>query len=65
MVIMRAMKKADAIKAAGGVRALAQLLGLSHQAVSKWGADVPPLRAYEIRFKLPALYRRMRRAEGA
>ena len=59
------MKKTDAIKAAGGVRALARMLGLSHQAVSKWGAEVPPLRAYEIRFNVPALYRKVRKVEKA
>jgi DNA-binding transcriptional regulator YdaS (Cro superfamily) len=37
----------EAIRAAGGARALARALGIAHQAISKW-ERVPPLRALEV-----------------
>ncbi|WP_421217958.1 Cro/CI family transcriptional regulator [Aeromonas enteropelogenes] len=42
------MKKQDAIDHFGGTRALATALGCSTQAISQWGEQVPPRRAYEI-----------------
>lgn len=49
------MKTKDAVEAAGGVRQLAELLGIWPQSVYEWGEDVPPLRAYQLRDMLPAL----------
>jgi len=43
------MKKADAIKWAGSVRNLAKLLKISLTAVYNWPAEVPPLRAFQIK----------------
>lgn len=46
-----------AIAAAGGVRSLAEFLGVSHQAVYRWDARgwVPPQRAAQIekKYKIP------------
>lgn len=42
------MKKADVIAFFGSQRKVAQALGISHVAVSRWPEDIPPLRAYEI-----------------
>ena len=42
------MKKQKAISHFGTAAALAKNLGISRQSVSKWGEDVPPLRAFEI-----------------
>lgn len=42
------MKKSDAVTYFGGVAALAKKLGVTTQAVSRWGSQVPPRRAYEI-----------------
>lgn len=42
------MKKQDAIKEFGGARYLAIALGISVQAVHKWGDDVPPGRVDQI-----------------
>jgi hypothetical protein len=40
----------DAIAILGGSRrAAAEALGISRQAVGKWGRYVPPLRAYQVR----------------
>jgi hypothetical protein len=43
------MKKDEAVKLFGGVRPLAEALGLSVQAVHQWGEMVPPLRVYHIK----------------
>lgn len=44
------MKTKDAIRMLGldGAQELAAALGLSHQAVYKWGGEVPELRRYQI-----------------
>jgi hypothetical protein len=42
------MKTKDAIAMFGGVRKLADALGIWPQAVYKWGDDVPELRRYQI-----------------
>jgi len=38
----------QAIRQAGGLRALARLLGINHQAIRYWQHGVPPLRVLEI-----------------
>jgi len=42
------MKTQDAIKAAGGAKALADALGVWPQAVYKWGEDVPSSRLAQV-----------------
>lgn len=42
------MKKADAVKYFKNASRLARALGISRVAVSKWGKEVPPLRAFEL-----------------
>lgn len=51
------MEKALLIKTAGGVKPLAELLGLSTQAVYKWG-EVPPLQQFRIRELRPHWFRK-------
>lgn len=43
------MKTIDAISKAGGIHKLAELLGISVQAIYQWGEEVPKLRQYELR----------------
>jgi transcriptional repressor of cell division inhibition gene dicB len=43
------MTKKEAIALFGSQSKLAQALGLSRQAVSKWGDDLPLLRVYQIK----------------
>ena len=43
------METKTAIARAEGIRKLAEMLGLSTQAVYAWGKDVPPLRMYQLR----------------
>jgi len=45
---MKILKK-EAIESFGGVKKLADALGIQHSAVSQWGEFVPALRAYQIR----------------
>ncbi len=42
------MKTEDAIRLFGTVRALADAIGVTEQAIYQWGEDVPELRAYQI-----------------
>lgn len=42
------MKKVDAIRYYGTQRKLADALGISQAAISKWPDDVPLLRQYQI-----------------
>jgi len=42
------MKTTAAIEAFGSVKALADALGITVQAVYQWGEEVPALRAYQI-----------------
>lgn len=41
--------KQEAVDTFGGVKKLAEALGIQHSAVSQWGEFVPPLRAFQIR----------------
>jgi DNA-binding transcriptional regulator YdaS (Cro superfamily) len=43
------MTKEKAIAIFGSVRALADALGITEQAVNQWKDEIPPLRAYQIR----------------
>ena len=48
------MKSKDAISAFGSPSHLAAALGITPSAISQWGDNVPPLRAYQIRDLLAA-----------
>lgn len=50
------MKTKDVIDAIGSVRAIADLLGISQQAVYRWKEDVPELRMYQIMMLRPDIY---------
>jgi DNA-binding transcriptional regulator YdaS (Cro superfamily) len=43
------MKTSYAIKLLGNKSILARKLGITRQAISQWGKEVPLLRAYQIR----------------
>jgi hypothetical protein len=43
------MKTQEAVNHFGSIRKLAAALDVSVQAIYKWGEDVPPLRAYQLR----------------
>ncbi len=43
------MSKDEAIDAFGSAQALANALGITVQAVSQWGEDVPELRVFQIK----------------
>lgn len=55
------MKKTDAIALAGSPGRLAEILGISRQAVSKWpGEHVPELQLYRLRERKPRWFRKPR-----
>lgn len=43
------MEKSIAIKKAGSIKALAELLGISRAAISQWGNDVPATRLWQLK----------------
>ena len=43
------MTKQEAISRFGSIKALADVLGITREAIYQWGDVVPALRAYEIR----------------
>ncbi len=45
---MKQIKTAKVVKLAGSIPDLARLLGISRQAVSKWGLTVPELQCYRL-----------------
>ena len=48
------MTKADAIQKAGSIKLLADLLGISTQAISKWDdGQIPEAREWQIRLLKP------------
>lgn len=51
------MNKSTAIKKAGSPRKLAVLLGISTQAVHKWGDKVPELRVIQIKSLRPGWFK--------
>jgi hypothetical protein len=55
------MNKATAIKRAGSITALASLLNIKRQAVSKWPDEVPPLRVYQLRELKPEWFVKARK----
>jgi predicted transcriptional regulator len=52
------MKKSTAVKKAKSAYKLAQLLGITRQAVSKWGDDVPPAQVERLRELRPTWFKR-------
>ena len=53
------MTKSEAVKRAKTQKALAKLLGISPQAVSRWQADyIPPLQVYRLRELRPRWFRK-------
>ncbi|MBG6243372.1 MAG: hypothetical protein EKE20_16945 [Candidatus Symbiopectobacterium sp. Dall1.0] len=42
------MKKSDVIKYFGGVRSTANMLGITHVAVSRWSPIIPEKRAMQL-----------------
>jgi len=52
------MKTSNAIELAGSVTALAEILDITHSAVSQWGDNIPRLREYELREKRPEWFTR-------
>jgi hypothetical protein len=53
------MDKSDAVKRAGSITALAAILGLTRQAVSKW-KEIPQLQLYRLRELRPRWFRKPR-----
>lgn len=51
------MKVETAIRLAGSVKALADLLGISHQAVYQWGETVPQLQVYRLKEMRPEWFK--------
>jgi predicted transcriptional regulator len=47
------MKTELAVKHAGSVKALADLLGVTSSAISQWGEDVPEARVWQLRVLKP------------
>ncbi len=53
MLTMRIMETKKAIAKAGGRSALAKLLGISSQAISQWGDNVPRGRYWQLKVLKP------------
>jgi transcriptional repressor of cell division inhibition gene dicB len=47
------MKTAEALQRAGGLRPLADLLGITPSAISQWGENVPDARIWQLRVLRP------------
>ena len=43
------MKTEEAVAAFGGIRPLAEALGVSTQSAYRWGEELPPLRVYQVK----------------
>jgi hypothetical protein len=52
-----AMDTKKAIKLAGTAMALAQLLGITRQAISQWGDQVPPARVWQLKAMKPEWFK--------
>lgn len=50
---MPAMDTKQAIEKAGSAMALAELLGITRQAISQWGDKVPPARVWQLKATRP------------
>jgi len=47
------MEKERAIKLAGSVRKLAEMLGISRAAISQWGLNIPQARVWQLKAMQP------------
>jgi len=52
------MDKAQAIEKAGSAMALAKLLGITRQAISQWGDQVPQARLRQLKALKPQWFRK-------
>jgi transcriptional repressor of cell division inhibition gene dicB len=52
------METHEAIQKAGSAVALAKLLGITRQAISQWGNDVPPARVWQLKALRPKWFKR-------
>jgi hypothetical protein len=55
------MKKTELFKLAGGKRQAVYLLGISTQAVAKWGDDVPELRVFQLKVLRPQWFESLKK----
>jgi hypothetical protein len=55
----KTVKTSDAIEKAGGKRALAELLGITAQAIQGWGETVPKARQFMIKTLRPEWFGRL------
>jgi len=51
------MDKAQAIKKAGTAMALAKLLGITRQAISQWGDEIPQARLWQLKALRPGWFK--------
>jgi DNA-binding transcriptional regulator YdaS (Cro superfamily) len=51
------MDKKQAIEKAGSAMALAKLLGITRQAISQWGDDVPAARLWQLKALRPKWFK--------
>lgn len=51
------MTKEQAIKKAGNAMALAKLLGITRQAISQWGAELPQARLWQLKAIKPEWFK--------
>lgn len=56
------MTKDQAIAKAGNASRLAEILGVSKQAVSMWGQQMPLLRVYQLKERKPGWFRKRKAA---
>lgn len=60
------MTKQEAINLAGSAAELANVLGISRQAVCQWPGDsIPPLQVYRLRERKPRWFRKPKAQEVA
>jgi len=58
------MTKEEAIKRAGSAQKLAQILGISHSAVSQWD-EIPELRLFQLKVLKPSWFRQQKQTQSA
>lgn len=59
------METRDAIRLAGGVTALAELLDITPSAVSQWEAEVPDARVWQLKVLRPEWFKRAKEEKAA
>jgi len=58
------MTKEEAIKRAGSAQKLAQILGISHSAISQW-EEIPELRMFQLKVLKPSWFRQQKQTQSA